>query len=188
MPEEYPKHLIPTKDLKLISASDLNPQHHIGVWIKSDVILRDDDGRLNGSAVDLKKIPHYSNNKIPDSIPRDLNIEFDGDYKKAYLVAWKEGDEGILPQNEHFKYEDNRSHYFVQVSDISEYTDTYQKNETEYSFHVNLKHCPTVSNYWHFEFSIMSEGNEVDYSKKKWINDICASIRGNIVQKAKFEI
>jgi hypothetical protein len=188
MPDEYPEYLIPYRNLRILLESELDPNHHIGIWVDKDVQLKDENNRLNGGAINLHHIPHFSNNKIPHSAIRDLNIKFNDNVKNLYSTLWVEGTDGIMPNQGEFFFEDDRNHYFIKISDINGYTDTYEKSDTTYTFTVNLVHKPTTANYWHFEFKISSDGNEVDYNGRKWVNDIIGSIRGNLVKKAIFEI
>jgi hypothetical protein len=190
-PNTYPNHLIPTKELLIISHEDIDKSHYIGVFVDRDKKLKDDDGYLNGGVIDLARIPGFSNNKIPNSIPEDLNIKFKPDFIKTYTAEWIEGEDGITPLNDHFEVND-RQHYFLIISDIDDYSDEYYNPPTDLSTHyvftVRVIHKPLKANYWHFELLITSPNHKIHRADPVWRNNICSAIRARIVRKAKFEI
>jgi hypothetical protein len=73
---KYPARLIPKKNYQLISEEMLDAAHLLAKWVDSNVQLRDEDGKLSQSAIDVKRIPGFSSNKIPDSVVSDLQIKF----------------------------------------------------------------------------------------------------------------
>jgi len=187
-PHDYPPYLIPDATFVIIDENQLNPLEYIGIWVEPEIELKDDKGRLNGGAVNLHRLPHFSSNKIPHSVPSDLNIKINDNVEHIYLQDWNAGMNGVVPQRNDFDYDNMRTHYFLQISKINGHVDGYEKNDKHLEYQVNLIHKPTVSNYWHFEFTITSEGKEVNYKQRQWINDILGSIRGHIVKKAVFEL
>jgi hypothetical protein len=52
--------------------------------------LKNADGKLNPSAIDTKRIPGFSTNKIPKSKRSDLNIFFAKEFAPKYLSGWQE--------------------------------------------------------------------------------------------------
>jgi hypothetical protein len=125
MSESYPERLIPNRNLVLITNESLDKSDKLGVWVDSEQILKDEDGSLNGGVINLKRIPKFSTNKIPDSIPNDLNIKFNEDCKDLFDVSWQEGESGLYPQPHQFYFIDERQHYFLNISDLDGYEDTY---------------------------------------------------------------
>ena len=191
-PNAYPDHLIPNKDLKIIDNAEIDQSEHLGIWVRDDLTFKDPDGRLSQSAIDLSKIPSFSTNKIPDSVPNDLNIFFERDFISIYNVAWHEGEDGTIPENSHFSFVENRNHYFIKISNIDNFGDHYQNPPTDdsiqYEFIVHVVHKPLVSNYWHFELSITSPDHVIIDTKGAWKKLICSSIRKQIQEKAEFSI
>jgi hypothetical protein len=190
MSKTYPEHLIPNSQLSILQNNNIDKSEYIGAWIDTKHRLKDADGNLNGSAIDLHKLPTFSCNKIPLSVPVDLNIEFEPTTKHLYLHEWHDGEDGLTPPPEHFDYV-NRHLYFLKISDIEyqgEYFNPWDDEENHYAFNVRLVHKPTVSNFWHFQFEIVTEHGIIEKNKNRWINELCGSIRGQIVKYAIFDL
>lgn len=150
------------------SYEDLNKSHYLGKFVESNIRLKDSDGTINGGAVDVNRIPGFSTNKIPDSVPEDLNIKFKDTHRNNYVVEWYPGINGIMPPNDHFDIIDDTRYYFLRIEDI-EFSDGSYKHadnlNKDYNFSLKVIHKPLVSNYWHFEFHIDSEHGIVDKNK-----------------------
>lgn len=187
----YPLHLVPTKNLKTISQNELNISNYLGKWVDNAIELKDVDGKLNASAIDINRIPGFSTNKIPGSTIIDLNIEFDKQFSHLYIKSWHEGDIGIMPEDNHFQFNQERKHYFLRIADM-QFTDEYlnppDKTDIVYKYTVNVEHKPLVSNYWHFELTVTSPDHIINNSSGAWRKLICSGIRDRIQEKAVFEL
>jgi hypothetical protein len=193
MAENYPTYLIPYRNLTIISEDDLDLSHHLGKWVKPDSPFRNADGKLDYSAIPLKRLPGCSSNKIPNSKPTDLYIEFKSEFAHLYKPHWIEGEDGLIPDNNHFERNENRNIFFIKIGDIHNLKDSYShptdKTKPVYSFIVKVIHKPLVSNYWHFELIIKSDSHqEIKSSDPKWREKICTTIMDEIQEKAIFEL
>ena len=192
----YPQRLIPTPQLQIISSANLDTSHYLGRSIEPNIRLKDDDGKLNLGAIEVNRIPGFSTNKLPKSKKQDLNIKFKKEFVEIYTARWIEGDEGLLPPLHTFNIDYSQQHYFIQISQIDGFTDTYKipsnkKNIPDFSapFEVLVAHKPTVSNYWHFEFKVMANGEEIEsIDSKAWRKLICSSISDRIQEVAVFTV
>ena len=99
----YPKRLIPTNQDKFIAINYLIEPHLLGKWLEDDLNLKDPDGKLNAAVVDLKRLPGFSTNKIPESRRSDLNFKIKDEFKGIYNAAWVEGTNGLRPSKECFE-------------------------------------------------------------------------------------
>lgn len=190
----YPLHLVPTQNDTLIEIGETHNNHLLGIWVDSNVRLKDSDGKLSAGAIDLERIPHFSTNKIPNSIITDLNICFKSEVKDKYATLWDEGNNGIMPNENEFEFIDNRQHYFIKIEEIHNFIGEYinppppDKKQKTYKFTLKIIHKPLVANYWHFEFIIYADGQELKNAKGIWKQLLCSSIRDKIQEVAKFHI
>ena len=178
----YPLRLVPLSQFSIISHQTLNNSHYLGKWVESSIPLIDEDGKLNPSAIDIKRIHGFSTNKIPKSKRRDLSIVFNEDFLNIYTNQWIEGTDGVIPLKNHFEIDKTRQYYFIQISKIDGYNGTYHnppnKIDVSFNFRVEIVHKPLVANYWHFEFKVIAENEEIDtINSKAWRKAICSSIR-----------
>ena len=51
----YPLRLVPLSQFSIISHQTLNNSHYLGKWVESSIPLIDEDGKLNPSAIDIKR-------------------------------------------------------------------------------------------------------------------------------------
>lgn len=192
----YPLRLIPTPQLQIISSANLDTNHYIGRAIEANVRLKDNDGKLNLGAIEVNRIPGFSTNKLPKSKKQDLNIKFKKEFIDKYTANWIEGENGLPPPSHTFNIDYSRQHYFIKISQINGFTDNYKipsnkKNIPDFSapFEVFVCHKPTVSNYWHFEFKVMANGEEIkSIDSKAWRKLICSSISDRIQEVALFRV
>ncbi len=154
----YPQHLIPRKDLKFIHAFDTSDR--LGKWVEPEFELKDEDGRLSSSAVDVASLAGFSTNKIPSSHPKDLKINFvcDKEMRSRYLAPWQVGIDGLVPENEEWEYREDRQLYFFKAVDVDglvgDFNNPPDKPNKKFEFTLRIVHKPTMTNYWHFEFLI----------------------------------
>ena len=189
----YPAHLIPQKDLKIISPID--PTHFLGKWVDSDVQLKESDGKLSPEAIDIVRLTGYSTNKIPSSQPLDLKIAFtvEKDFANSnYTCDWKEGEDGVTPPNNHWEVIENRQLFFIRISDIDGFSGQYfnppDRPDKKFSFTVKVVHKPTKTNYWHFEFYVSNEDGAIErLNTKGWRKTVSSSIVNKIQEVAVFE-
>ena len=58
-----------------------------------------------------------------------------------------------------------------------------------FNFRVEIVHKPLVANYWHFEFKVIAENEEIDtINSKAWRKAICSSIRDRVQEIAVFKM
>jgi hypothetical protein len=189
---DYPLNLIPNPTLEIISPP--NRDHYLGVWVSADKPFKDSDGKLDAAAIDIARIPGFSTNKIPESKVSDLNICFIGDRARYFnYTSWNLGENGVMPTNEDFKTDEDRNNYFIQIYNISEFTDEYHNpphDESKvYTFTVYVVHKPLIANYWHFELSVVSDANHnLAVNSGKWRGLVFSLIRDRVQDKAVFEI
>lgn len=194
MPEKtYPNYLVPNKNLPIIDDANLDRSHYLGVWVNSDRVFKNSDGKLDIDAIEIIRIPGFSTNKIPDSIESDLNICFIGDNSDYFnYTAWQLGEDGSHPANDDFELKNDRNHYFIQISKIDGYSSTYNnppdKIHLNYNFTLKVTHAPLVANYWHFQFDIKSDHGALERAKSAWQKLICSKIRVKIQEIVDFEL
>ena len=186
--------LIPTKQNKLISSSELNKSHYLGKWVEGNITLKDSDGKLSASAIHVDSIPGFSTNKIPPSVVSDLDIIINSEHKKYYNELWVEGTDGEQPENDQFYLDNYRQKYFIKISDIDGYTSTClsaDKKPKKIVFVINTSHAPVKANFTHFEFRVIADGKEVKDSGRTntgYKRVICGLIRDKVQDIAIFNI
>ena len=187
---QYPDHLIPKSDFPIISLID--DADYICRWVDGKIQLKESDGKLNPGAIVVERIPGFSTNKIPHSIPSDLYIVFPKESLEKYGKEWQPGIDGEKPDEGEYSIDDTRNYFLVRTSDINKYAENYQnpQNPDELlSFTVYLIHKPLVSNYWHFELSVKdAQNNEIKNAGAKWKKSVCSTIRSRMQDTAVFEI
>lgn len=188
----YPLRLIPTSEFKKISDTKSIQTHYLGKWVEGANLFKDEDGKLSPAAIEVKRIPGFSTNKILHSKKCDLNIQFIKEVSGIFNAGWEEGQAGLFPSLLDFQIDSTRKHYFVKISDIDGYTDKYHnppgKTDDEFMFTVKVVHKPLMANYWHFELSIDTAHGKIESAKSAWQKVICSSIRDRIQEKAIFKI
>lgn len=187
---EYPLHLIPNPDLEIII--NPNEEHYLGAWVATNRSFKDSDGKLDAGAIDIKRIPGLSTNKIPESHISDLDIRFVGlNASHLNFTGWRPGDNGQVPSDDDFEVID-RNHYFIQIAEINNFTGDYQNPSDDksnvYQFTVTVVHKPLIANYWHFELFVSSPNHEFTTTNGKWRGLVYSAIRVKIQDKAVFEI
>lgn len=178
----YPPNLVPSPGLRIITHID--GDHILGRSVSSEVVLKDEDGTLSSGAIEVEYLQGFSTNKIPSSNKADLFIEFtcEKDLKKEYLSDWLEGEDGITPEPDHWKYSEKQL-YFIKISGIDGYEDEFRHPDHKdlIKYRVKVVHVPKKTNYWHFELRLEG-GNgllkRIDKGKK-WQH----MIFGQIVQR-----
>lgn len=194
---KYPLYLIPKKADKILTNEEIPRNDYLGVWVEAEVDLKDEDNKLDAGHIKMNLLPHYSTNKIPPTIDIDLDIEFNKDVKKIYLSPWEEGEDGVIPLDEHFSYNGYRKHFFMLIDKLDGHKGkiirTDKKNkEFDFVFELKIVHKPLKANLWHFEFEVnTSDGmlKNIEVKKKESYHyAIGSKIRSHIRQIAKFEV
>jgi hypothetical protein len=189
--KSYPNRLIPNKNDKMINIQPEILKHFLGHWISKDTPLKEADNYLNPMAIDVKRLSGFSNNKIPGSAVKDLNICILQKYKKSLGAHWIEGSSGIKPQWYQFQYDNSRQHFFMRIGDLHNYSDKYTKpsgSTNEYKFTLIIIHVPLNSNFFHFEFKFLDKDSEEikKIEEKGWTKAISASIMDHVQHCALF--
>jgi hypothetical protein len=163
----------------------------LGAWVSEDIALKDKGGKLDAGAIDLKRIPGFSTNKIPKSKKRDLYIRIKKEFEDRYLSEWLGKVDGKYPAEGEYEFLATRQLYFIRIGDFNNLSGEYQhpndKNK-KCSFQLKVVHKPLMANYWHFEFHVNSTHGAILKTKADWQKVICAAIRGQVQEKAVFEI
>ena len=166
--------------------------HFLAKWVDANIILKDPDGKLNPSAIEIKRIPGFSTNKIPSSKPSDLDIEIKEDYKVQFLSPWTEGAHGKCPSKEEFIIDNTRQHYFLMIGNINGLVGQYEnppgKEDKKYKFELQVSHRPLECNYWHFEFIVIANGVEITNANSGWKKLICSTVIDRIQEVSIFKI
>lgn len=189
---KYPARLLAKQGDLLLSSKQIDGEHYLGKWVDAAIILKESDGKLSQEAIDVKRIPGFSCNKIPESTSFDLTIKFIDEFAHIYNADWQVGTDGIVPDDAHFQIIQDRQLYYFKVKNINGFTDTYQnppdKTENKYVFTVVIVHKPLASNYWHFEFEIQSNHNIIGNTSSAWKKLVCSTIRDRVQEIAVFEL
>jgi hypothetical protein len=186
----YPLHLIPSIDAKIIS--EIDEKHHLAVYVETndEIPLVDAAGKLNRSLI-KPVIPGFSTNKIPSSLNSDLQIAFNDDVKKHYRQDWQEGVLCERPPNEHFHYVPTRKLYYLPIGQINNFTDKYRAPEAaiDSRFRVRVVHKPLIANFWHFELEVLDAAETpIKYSTSVWKRPIFSVILDQIHNMAVFAL
>ncbi len=187
----YPKHLIPTEKSQIILSTAFNEGQRLAKWVAPGIQLKNTDGKLNPSAVEIKRIPGFSTNCIPYSKKEDLFIQFKTEYKEKFNSPWVSGGKGELPPNDSFEIDPTRGIYYIPILQIHGFKEKYNnppdKIYPKYEFELKVCHKPLVANYWHFEFQVFdNNGDLIDNMKTGWRKLICSSIRDRLQEIVKF--
>lgn len=163
----------------------------MGKWVDAGINLKTPKGTLDAAAIEINRIPGFSTNKIPSSKRKDLNIFFKEGLAKQYNQDWQAGTKGITPEAEHFSRDKSRQHYFIKISSIHGYSETYNSVSVKGKVHqvvINVLHKPLVANYWHFEFSVLIDDVEIKNTGSSYKKLACNLISTRIQEVAKFKI
>jgi hypothetical protein len=183
--------LIPKSQSSLLSRQELDKDHHLAVWVDKEIRLKDEDGKLNPAAIQIKRIPGFSTNKVPPSKKWYLNIQFHSAFTNLYRTLWNEGEPGVYPEKNHFTFNRKRNCYYLKIADMDQYKDLYQypaNSENNFEFELGIIHQPLIANYWHFEFEVNSQHGKVEKGDKGWQKLVCSMVRDRVQDKAKFSI
>ncbi len=151
---KYPNRLLPRKNDSVITK--FNTHDILCRWSKYP--LKDETGKLSALAVDERRIPEYSTNKLPPSISEDIKIAFHNN--KLTYIKWKPGENAIKVKDEDFYYDDSRSMFYLKISSIDGYTSKYpypfseELSDYNFIFQVKVVHDPLKVNYSHCIFEI----------------------------------
>lgn len=191
MKRNYPQHLLPSKDHTLISTINLDSTHYLGKWVESEVTLKDADGKLSASAIEIRRIPGFSTNKIPESKKSDLKIKIKKDFEYPHLNNWVEGTVVERPKKTEFEIVNSRKCYFIPIGRINgfrgEYENVATKSNNKQEFELQVCHKPLNANYWHFEFKILANGIEITNVSSAYKKLICSFITDHIQEIAVFD-
>jgi len=190
---EYPIYLLPQPNFTLIE--DLNPEEILCRWSKYP--LKDESGRLSALAVEEKRIPTYSTNKVPPSKEDDIKIAFHDNNLQS--IKWKEGEDHIAISPDDFYLDEERKCFFIKLGEIHGYNGKYpfpsfSEDVSKYKleFSVRVTHDPLKVNYSHccFEIQYLDEnGNATRPPSQKSLDKvIIASIRNELIRISKFSI
>ncbi|MCF8420353.1 MAG: hypothetical protein K9G63_15845 [Melioribacteraceae bacterium] len=157
----YPARLLPQKNCIIIK--NIDPTHHLirGVDFTDEIF--DDDGELQADAIELKRVPGFSTNKIPFSVIDDIKFRVTNGEKNKY---WNPGDDPAVISDEDYEYLPDRKFFFLKISDIyavdakATRYDQKKKHEYEVNLEITVSHKPTISNYWHCEFDLFYKDND----------------------------
>jgi hypothetical protein len=180
---------LPKQNFILITSDQLNPQHYLGKWVDAEMQLKDNDGKLNQDAIEIKRIPGFSTNKLPQSKIRDLFIKFIN--TSIYNGSWQVGEKSQRPKSSDYEYKTDRNYYFLKIEDFISYSDAYEhssKKNYKFEFQLKIVHKPLISNYWHFEFDVQSFHGNITNDNAAWKRIVLSSIRDRIQEKSIFEI
>ena len=186
----YPSRLIPNKDFSFIV--NFNDDDVLGHWVKDGTPLKLGNGKLDPTAVEIKRLHNYSINKIPHSDPADLKIGFVNCTKERetlFETYWEPGIDGVTPENTEWQSVEERNLFFFKVLLLHGFTDDYTKAEKKGKFKVSVKHKPILVNYWHFELEVsdMESGEVIEnLEKKTWKKGIAGIITDKLVDIARF--
>src|SRR5258706_1649374 len=97
----YPMCLIPKSHYNL-HGTGINDNHFLGIWVDPSIRLKDEDGKLNLSAINIKRIPGFSTNKLPPTNKWYLNIQFKKEFSNPYLNEWNKDEDGVYPLRDHY--------------------------------------------------------------------------------------
>lgn len=189
---DYPQRLLPDKYFKIINQFD--ETEILCRWTKYP--LKDETGRLSALAVDEKRLPGYSTNKIPPSATDDILIAF---YNQAIQnEIWNEGDEPISVDHSDFYYDLDRKYFFITISDVNNFEGQYpypystELNQFTFRFKVLVKHAPLKVNYSHCEFEIIffdQNGKETTQPSKNSLQKVVlATIRDKLIRESRFSV
>jgi len=187
---DYPQRLLPQKHFEIIEP--LNSKDVLCRW--SQYPVKDELGKLSALAIEEKRLPSYSTNKIPPSQERDILIAFYD--KEIQKIKWVPGEDPLLISEDEFYYDDKREYFFIQIESIDGYRGKfpyhYSLNQSDYKFifEVKVKHDPLKINYTHCVFEIYyfdGNGNPANKPSHKSLEKVViTSIRDELIRKAKF--
>lgn len=161
--------------------------------VRSNIPLLDEHGNLSPLAIEIKRLPGYSTNKIPDSKSCDTQIAFASHCKSKYNRNWHGKKRGIYPSRLDYTLDLNGKQFFIPIRLIDNYSEaisTAAKPVQTKHFRVKVVHKPTWTNYSHCELFIfdVSTGNEIRYESKGWRHAVLSSIRDKVQEIARTQI
>lgn len=153
----YPRRLLPRKSYKFIDSNQL---------LNDDFYLLRTDLR----EVQKKDIIDFSVNLLGRFTRTDVRFQIKDEHKKRYHASWNEGDSPHRPRKNHFEIKMRLNVYwykFNQIHGYPFYGEHIQQN-IMYHYFCNLRHRPTLSNFWHFVLDWFDEhGNIITVEKGK---------------------
>lgn len=188
----YPKHLVPLLGNGQIE--EFEDTDFLGVWVESEQSLKAPDGTLNPAIIEIKRLPGFSMNKLPSSLPEDLLIKVHKDFKDKYLGKWDCSKEGLAPADNEYELNTSRKIYFLRLLNVHLYSESYQAPNPNlsgnYKFELHVKHDPLSCNYWHFELHIydLNAQKYITDVSKAWKKLVCSAVRDHFSNIARFEM
>lgn len=188
----YPIRLLPRPFDKIIKQID--QRHILCRWVSPSLKLKDSNGSLSAEAIEEKRLPGYSTNKIPPSVVEDVKIAFHND---EFEKNWSEG-EIVAPPSDEDYYTTDRNYFLFRIEDIYKFSKPYSfppdNPVHNYYFQIDTVHKPLRANISHFEFNIQhfsSSGNPEkgpSPTSKTFKRVIAADIRSRLMKIAKFDL
>ncbi len=187
----YPDRLVPNS--KQIKITTIDKTHYLCRWVDPKVQLKDSVGKLNAEAI-RTNLFDISTNKIPYSEIEHVFIKV---LDENYNRAWNEGESGLKIPNEKFTKEIDRKYFFLKIRDILDKEGKFpfpaNSEGYDYKFISNVKHSPTVSNYYHciLFFELFNKNEEPILNPTQGMKDnkiLKFEIRQLIINNAIFEI
>lgn len=184
---EYPAHLLPQKNYKIINfdKADLGLRYLVRHIENTDI--QDSDGRLRAELVAIQSdhLKDYSTNLFGTFKLTDLQWQFGRDTPCTLL--WNPGDEAYNPnEQEVILITQQRGCFFLSISTFHQASfATKVEREGEQQVTCKVIHTPIKSNFWHCSLRWFCNEQGSDEWNKGRMNRMKAYIRSFISQKAE---
>lgn len=184
----YPERLLPKSSYKIITNPD--SEEFLVRRVNPGIEVWDEDFKLSPTAVvennAKNNLLEYSVNKLPPSNYDDVKIKIN---KNECLEDWKEGENGVRPNENEFEIIEEINYFLIQIKDVDNYGISIESksNPSILNFKLSIKHKPLKANYAHFEFQVVDkDGNVVEKKGKAfWRKVLVSRLRSKIIRVAK---
>ena len=184
---EYPAHLLPLKNYKIIDFDKANLGFGYLVRHTDDTDIRDAYGHLKGELIAIQSdhLRDYSTNLLGIFQLSDLQWQFKRETPCTLL--WYPGDEAHRPtEQEVTLITQKRGCFFLNIATFNQARfSTKVEQEGEQQIACKIIHSPVKSNFWHCSLRwLCNDQGSHEWNKGK-MNRMKAYIRSFISQKAE---
>lgn len=187
---QYPEILLPKLQYKLIELDKILEENLLRKTNSKSLINPSTQLLKDEVIVDQRKnLVDYSTNLLGHYRVEHLSVTIVGEKQDYFNYNWDFGSIPVVPQkDEDFINEQDFGFFVLPVKAVNGIKIPYKKgDDSEHLSESRVCHCPTNSNYWHFEIRWFTRGNSKEdwvelpkSSKKSWQKIILGAIKSRI--------
>mgnify|MGYP003114090363 FL=1 len=187
---QYPEILLPKPQYKLIE-SDKILEENLLRKTNSKTLINPSTQLLKDEVIvdQSKNLVDYSTNLLGHYKVEHLGITIVGEKREYFNFNWDFGSIPVVPnRDEDFINEQDFGFFVLPVKAVNGIKIPFKKgDDSEHLSESRVCHCPTNSNYWHFEIRWFTRTNSKEdwmelpkASKKTWQKSVLGTIKSKI--------